>query len=85
MNTRERKEMNGLTREFIRKIEELFNSYRIKVVEAIEKEEEKAEKIEEYFPSSSRQEEIQEDIDSLEDTLSVFSEAVDMITEVDYV
>ena len=47
MNTRERKEMNGLTREFIRKIEELFNSYRIKVVEAIEKEEEKAEKIEE--------------------------------------
>ena len=85
MNTRERKEMNGLTREFIRKIEELFNSYRIKGVEAIEKEEEKAEKIEEYFPSSSRQEEIQEDIDSLEDTLSVFSEAVDMITEVDYV
>lgn len=85
MNTRERKEMNGLTREFIRKIEELFNSYRIKVVEAIEKEEEKAEKIEEYFPSSSRQEEIQEDIDSLEDTLSIFSEAVDMITEVDYV
>lgn len=85
MNNRERKEMNGLTREFIRKIEELFNSYRIKVVEAIEKEEEKAEKIEEYFPSSSRQDEIQEDIDSLEDTLSVFSEAVDMITEVDYV
>lgn len=85
MNTRERKEMNVLTREFIRKIEELFNSYRIKVVEAIEKEEEKAEKIEEYFPSSSRQDEIQEDIDSLEDTLSVFSEAVDMITEVDYV
>lgn len=85
MNNRERKEMNGLTREFIRKIEELFNSYRIKVVEAIEKEEEKAEKIEEYFPSSSRQDEIQEDIDSLEDILSVFSEAVDMITEVDYV
>lgn len=85
MTTRERKEMNVLTREFIRKIEELFNSYRIKVVEAIEKEEEKAEKIEEYFPSSSRQDEIQEDIDSLEDTLSVFSEAVDMITEVDYV
>ena len=85
MNNRERKEMNGLTREFIRKIEELFNSYRIKVVEAIEKEEEKAEKIEEYFPSSSRQDEIQEDIDSLEDTLSIFSEAVDMITEVDYV
>lgn len=85
MNTRERKEMNVLTREFIRKIEELFNSYRIKVVEAIEKEEEKAEKIEEYFPSSSRQDEIQEDIDSLEDTLSVFSEAVAMITEVDYV
>ena len=83
MNSRERKEMNTLKREFSHRVETLYGMFRLKVVEAIEKEEEKAERLEEHFPGSSQQEQIEEDIENLEDTLSVFEEAVSMITEVD--
>lgn len=85
MNNRERKEMNGLTREFIRKIDDLYKSYRLKVAEIIEMEEEKAERLEEYFCGSSRVDAIQESIEMLEDTLAVFEEAVEMMKEVEYV
>ena len=83
MNSRERKEMNTLKKEFSHSVETLYGVFRLKVVEAIEKEEEKAERLEEHFPGSSQQEQIEEDIENLEDTLSVFEEAVLMITEVD--
>ena len=83
MNTKERKEMNTLKKEFSHRVETLYDMFRLKVVEAIEKEEEKAERLEEHFPGSSQQEQIEEDIENLEDTLSIFEEAVSMITEVD--
>ena len=83
MNSRERKKMNTLRKEFSHSVETLYGVFRLKVVEAIEKEEEKAERLEEHFPGSSQQEQIEEDIENLEDTLSVFEEAVSMITEVD--
>ncbi len=85
MNNRERKEMNALTKEVVRKIDELYTTYRMKVAEIIEKEEEKAERLEEYFSSSSQMDAIEEDIGMLEDTLAVFEEAVDMMKGVDYV
>ncbi len=83
MNNRERKEMNNLTKDVVRQIDELYRSYRMKVAEAIENEEEKAERLEEYFYSSSRIEEIQEDIETLENTLAIFEEAVDMMKGVE--
>ena len=83
MNNKERKEMNALTKEVVEQIDELYKSYRMKVAETIEKEEEKAERLEEYFYSSSRIEEIQEDIEALEDTLAIFEEAVDMMKGVE--
>ncbi len=85
MNNRERKEMNALTKEVVSKIDELYTTYRMKVAEVIEKEEEKAERLEEYFYSSSQMDVIEEDIGMLEDTLAVFEEAVDMMKGVDYV
>ena len=83
MNRKERDELNGLTKEVIDKIEEILKSYRMKVAEVIEKEEEKAERLEEYFPGSPQQDTIAEDIEKLEDTLSVFEEAFDMMTGVE--
>ncbi len=83
MNNRERKEMNNLTKDVVGQIDELYRSYRMKVAEAIENEEEKAERLEEYFYSSSRIEEIQEDIETLENTLAIFEEAVDMMKGVE--
>ena len=44
MNSRERKKMNGLTNEFIRKVGELFIGYKKNAVEVIEREEIKREK-----------------------------------------
>ncbi len=85
MNNRERKEVNGLTKDVIMKIDELYTTYRMKIAEFIEKEEEKAERLDEYFPGSSRADEIQENIELLEDTLALFEEAVDMMKGVDYV
>ncbi len=82
MNTKERKEMNTLKKEFSHKVETLYGMFKLKVVEAIEKEEEKMERLEEYFPGSLQQEQIEEDIENLEDTLSIFEEAVSMIAEV---
>lgn len=81
MNSRERKKMNGLTNEFIRKVGELFIGYKKNAVEVIEREEIKREKIEEHFPSSPQVEAIDEDIERLEDILSVFEAAVEMIEE----
>ena len=83
MNRKERDELNGLTKEVIGKIEEILKSYRMKVAEVIEEEEEKAERLEEYFPGSPQQDTIAEDIEKLEDTLSVFEEALDMMTGVE--
>lgn len=83
MNNRERKEMNNLTKDVVGQIDELYRSYRMKVAEAIENEEEKAERLEEYFYSSSRIEEIEEDIETLENTLAIFEEAVDMMKGVE--
>lgn len=85
MNNKERKEMNNLTKDVVGQIDELYRSYRMKVAEAIENEEEKAERLEEYFYSSSRIEEIQEDIETLENTLAIFEEAVDMMKGVENV
>ncbi len=85
MNTKEKKEVNGLTKDLVKKIEDLFKSYRLKIAEIIEVEEEKAERIEEYFYSSDKVDAIQESIEMLEDTLAVFEEAVEMMKEVEYV
>ncbi len=83
MNNRERKVMNNLTKDVVEQIDELYRSYRMKVAEVIEKEEEKAERLEEYFYSPSRIEEIQDDIETLENTLAIFEEAVDMMKGVE--
>ena len=85
MNNRERKVMNNLTKDVVEQIDELYRSYRMKVAEVIEKEEEKAERLEEYFYSPSRIEKIQDDIETLENTLAIFEEAVDMMKGVEYV
>ncbi len=83
MNKKEKKEVNGLRKDVANKIDELCKSYRIKVAEIIEKEEEKAERLEDYFYSSSQIDEIQECIEILEDNLAIFEEAVDMIKGVE--
>lgn len=85
MNNREKKEVNDLTKDLVKKIDDLYKSYRLKVAEIIEMEEEKAERLEEYFCDSSRVDAIQESIEMLEDTLAVFEEAVEMMKEVEYV
>lgn len=84
MSEKERKEMKALTKDVVKKIDELYTTYRMKVAEIIEKEEEKAERIEEHFSSSSRLDAIEEEIEKLEDTLDTFEAAVDMIKEVEY-
>ncbi len=85
MNKKERKEITDLTKEVIGKVDELYKSYRMKVAEVIENEEEKIERLEEYFTDPLRVDEIQNDIDVLESTLEVFEDAVDMMKGVEYV
>ncbi len=84
MSEKERKEMKALTKDLVKKIDELYTTYRMKVAEIIEKEEEKAERIEEHFSSSSRLDAIEEEIEKLEYTLDIFESAVEMMKEVEY-
>lgn len=84
MSEKERKEMKALTKDVVKKIDVLYTTYRMKVAEIIKKEEEKLERIEEHFSSSSRLDAIEEEIEKLEDTLDTFEAAVDMIKEVEY-
>ncbi len=84
MSEKERKEMKALTKDVVKKIDELYTTYRMKVAEIIKKEEEKLERIEEHFSSSSRLDAIEEEIEKLEDTLDTFEAAVDMMKEVEY-
>ncbi len=84
MTKTEKEEVNNLTRDVVRKIDELYTTYRMKVAEIIKKEEEKLERIEEHFSSSSRLDAIEEEIEKLEDTLDTFEAAVDMMKEVEY-
>ena len=85
MNNRERNEVNALTKDVVRKIDELCTNYRMKIAEAIGKEEEKAERLEGHFSGSSQMDAIEESIETLEDTLAVFEEALDMMKGVEYV
>ncbi len=84
MSEKERKEMKALTKDVVKKIDVLYTTYRMKVAEIIKKEEEKLERIEEHFSSSSRLDAIEEEIEKLEDTLDTFEAAVDMMKEVEY-
>ncbi len=81
MNSRERKKVNTITQEFRNKMDELFGLYRMQIVKVIEIEEEKAEKLDDYFPDSSQVESIRDGIDELEQMLETFEEAIDMIRE----
>ena len=85
MNNRERNEVNALTKDVVRKIDELCTNYRVKIAEVIGMEEEKAERLEEHFSGSSQMDAIEESIETLEDTLAVFEEALDMMKGVEYV
>lgn len=84
MSEKERKEMKALTKDLVKKIDELYTTYRMKVTEIIKNEEEKLERIEEHFSSSSRLDAIEEEIEKLEDTLDIFESAVEMMKEVEY-
>ncbi len=81
MNRKERKKVDILTEEFRNRVDELFEIYRMQIVKMLENEEEKAERLDDYFPDSSQVEAIRDGIDELEEMLDNFEEAVDMIRE----
>lgn len=81
MNNIERRRLDLLNRKFRNRVNEAYSDYRKKIEEMIGKEEEKADNLDEYFPSSPLAESIRDGIDELEERLETIEEAVDMIME----
>lgn len=81
MNDMERRRLDLLNRRFRNRVNEAYSDYRKKIEEIIGKEEEKADNLDEYFPSSPLAESIRDGIDELEERLETIEEAVDMIME----
>lgn len=81
MNDMERRRLDLLNRRFRNMVNEAYSDYRKKIEEIIGKEEEKADNLDEYFPSSPLAESIHDGIDELEERLETIEEAVDMIME----
>ena len=81
MNDMERRRLDLLNRRFRNRVNEAYSDYRKKIEEIIGKEEEKADNLDEYFPSSPLAESIRDGINELEERLETIEEAVDMIME----